>query len=105
MRRGYCFFNRTSPEELRALVQPLVGSVGGQQALVAVTDIAPTDIAQMLDEITAREDLITSMFFYITRYAETQLTTEQKELLYDIWDEHNAREYGDTEPSDRWWRQ
>jgi hypothetical protein len=49
----------------------------------------------------ALRDLIATLWLYIGRRAEQQLTTEQKELLADVvegYDEAGVDEF------DRWWR-
>lgn len=50
------------------------------------------------------EDLIASINLYIGRYVETQLTTEQKELLYDIVEADYKRQDIYSSTLDRWWR-
>lgn len=46
-------------------------------------------------------DLIATLWLYIGRYEETQLTTEQKELLADVVEGHE-RDFSMT--FDRWWQ-
>lgn len=48
------------------------------------------------EHVDARDDLIHTLWLYIGRHTEKQLTTAQKELLYDIV-------YGPA-GGDRWWR-
>ena len=47
------------------------------------------------DTIDGLEDLVRAMWLSVGLYAETQLTTEQKELLYDVANPTGAR----------WWRE
>lgn len=54
----------------------------------------PGQHVEVDEPVDPRDDLIRSIWLYIGRYVEKQLTTDQKELLYDI-------AYPD---GDRWWR-
>lgn len=56
-----------------------------------------------LQDPVALRDLVTTLWLYIGRYAETQLTTEQKELLADAVDSSHM---DDGHPAEyhRWWR-
>lgn len=55
---------------------------------------------------TPERDLIATLHLYIGHHTETQLTTEQKELLYDCVEEWRAANDapGAYEPMERWWR-
>lgn len=63
--------------------------------------VSEQDRAASLNDPERLRDLIATLWLYIGRYAETQLTTEQKELLADVVES--------TPPLfqtvfDRWWR-
>jgi hypothetical protein len=59
---------------------------------------------EQTEDLARAHDLIGTLHLYITRHTETQLTTEQKELLYDIV-EARYRAHGiSDEPMERWWR-
>lgn len=50
-------------------------------------------------------DLIATLHLYIGHHAETKLTTEQRELLYDAVEQWRERHMpGECEPMERWWR-
>lgn len=55
-----------------------------------------------VEEVERLRDLVATLWLYIGRYAEKQLTTEQKELLYDVVEAAPGHE--DDEPMERWWR-
>lgn len=63
-----------------------------------------TDLHNAHAEVERLRDLVSSMWLYIGHHAETQLTTEQKELLYDVVDALREREGLSPEPMRRWWR-
>lgn len=70
------------------------------------TPIIPEDIRRRnMADPAALKDLISSLYLYIGRRAETQLTTEQKELLYDVTDEHYSDQGIPTEQRERWWHE
>jgi hypothetical protein len=67
-----------------------------------VPKISERKRAANLADVDALQGLIGSLWLYIGRYEETQLTTERKELLADVIEERGDRD----EPLkyDRWWR-
>lgn len=59
--------------------------------------------------IEALEDVVATLWLHIGHHAESQLTTEQKEILADAVDAQRTRQ--DPQPTDpgpqqfdRWWR-
>lgn len=59
--------------------------------------------AENLRSTDALRDLIAAMWLYHSRLAETQLTTEQKELLADVVE--GTTDYGEQNfKYDRWWQ-
>ncbi|WP_217924944.1 hypothetical protein [Miltoncostaea oceani] len=63
--------------------------------------------AQMSAEerAVALADLVATLNLYIGRFVETQLTTAQRELLYDVVQaEAEAAVDHSDEPLPRWWR-
>lgn len=64
--------------------------------------ISEQERAAALEDPARLRDLISTLWLYIGRYAETQLTTEQKELLADAIEsgDHSGEDF----TYDRWWR-
>jgi len=60
-----------------------------------------TNVAALVRERDRLQDLAATMWLYVGHVGETNLTTEQKELLYDVLDAQ--REDGDP-LYERWWR-
>jgi hypothetical protein len=58
--------------------------------------------AANLESAAALRDLVATLWLYIGRYVETQLTTEQKELLADVVEADG--ESGRPFEYERWWR-
>jgi hypothetical protein len=58
--------------------------------------------AANLADVDALRGLIESLWLYIGRYEETQLTTEQKELLADVVEQRADRD--EPYEYERWWR-
>lgn len=69
---------------------------------VILKDPDVTITERATDERDALRDLAATMWLYMRRNGVTHLTTEQKELLYDVLDA--SREDGDP-LHDRWWRE
>lgn len=55
-------------------------------------------------EVGRLRDLVSTLHLYIGHHTETQLTTAQKELLYDVVEAHYRAEGISDEPMERWWR-
>jgi hypothetical protein len=64
--------------------------------------ISEQERAEALGDPARLRDLIVTLWLYIGRYAETQLTTEQKELLADAVEQQPHRD--EEMHYDRWWR-
>ena len=75
-------------------------SAGGEESAMALLAPSPPTREEL-------EDLIGALWLYLGRYAETQLTTEQKELYYDVIDRHLASGRSPNDPPytplERWW--
>jgi len=72
-----------------------------QQAQTVERGLAPPSD---WDEPAALRELVASLWLYIGHYAETQLATELKELLYDVVEQHGRETGTFGEPMERWWR-
>jgi hypothetical protein len=72
----------------------LIAAMDGEllPPLVSVDDV----------DMDALRDLITSLWLFLGRHDEQQLTLEQKELLADVVEA--SAEEGDPFVFDRWWR-
>lgn len=59
----------------------------------------------LADNAALRELICTMHLEGFTHHGETKLTTEQKELLYDVLDyEYEASDPGSFQPRQRWWK-
>lgn len=73
----------------------------GSCLVEGVGRVEHTPAREQLSEVDRLRDLVGSMWLYMRGRGEVHLTTEQRELLYDVLDA--GRESGEP-PMQRWWR-
>jgi hypothetical protein len=69
-----------------------------------VPKISDAQRRRNLESPAALRDLISTIWLYIGRFEETQLTTEQKELLADVVENDEPQRNYEYE-YERWWRE
>lgn len=91
----------------------LAGEIDAERWVRAQNDLARELYRQRMEiiaalelpsEVVALRELVAALWLDLRRHAEAQLTTEQKELLYDTVEQEAKRRGDFAGPLERWWR-